>query len=227
VEGEEQIVADTGAEGERPAWLPENFLTPEALAESYKQAMRKISEQGSQLHQLQDRLAVVEVADQLEPSFLEPVDAADFEVDETAEAVERARERRDLQASLALVPEFVERFTPQQVQPPPVQSVFAEAAARLAQVHPDFEGLQGAIAEEIKQRPGWITPDAASNTQAAEVALERIYSTVKMARSMELMKLDAQSASGAGGRALPVDPGTQRFAEIAGAQTRKYQDLFR
>src|SRR5690348_7787091 len=39
---------------ERPAWLPSQFVTPEALADSYKHAVNKIREQGEELNRLRE-----------------------------------------------------------------------------------------------------------------------------------------------------------------------------
>jgi len=45
---------------EKYDWLPEQFKTPEALAESYKHAQNKIREQGTQLNELRETLGAYE-----------------------------------------------------------------------------------------------------------------------------------------------------------------------
>jgi hypothetical protein len=39
-------------ESERPSWLPQNFRSPEDLAKSFAESVRKISSQGRQLSEL-------------------------------------------------------------------------------------------------------------------------------------------------------------------------------
>ena len=48
----ETEATETQAQAERPEWLPSQFATPEMLAKSWKEASRKISQQGTQLSEL-------------------------------------------------------------------------------------------------------------------------------------------------------------------------------
>src|SRR5574338_125029 len=86
---------------ERPSWLPENFKSPEDLATSYKEAQRKISEQGERMSEMERELAsLTELAAQLQqaPQWQQPQsqDPAERLYAQYAEAVESGDYRTQL-----------------------------------------------------------------------------------------------------------------------------------
>lgn len=224
-------------DNERPDWLPANFKTTDAFLESYRQAERKIYAQGQELADMRAQIEAAQLevhAAQLEALQYEDVPAEDAAPDEAYEPVaeepippwQAARIHADRVAALNM--EIPRLF--QQHAPPPVNGdvLLQEAEAIVASQRLDYAEYRDDVFRRIAEQPYIVPPSAQSSPVAAAEALDRVYVHVRNDRSaaaMRQMKLNAQSADGAGGRPVPLSDGQQRWQEIQNAPLQRFSDL--
>lgn len=223
---------------ERPDWLPENFKTPEDLAKSYQEAQNKIREQGTQLNALNENYA------QLSSQFEQF--AAQQGQPDPAEAQSQLYQmyENDPVATMAYVAQQTAQTVLQQAQQAQQQTqgqVPADVAAFMADKtleakYDDWGQFKEKIAEHIQTDPFLQNDQIWTNAATATQALDRAYRLVKAETVLEnpeqftqqqadlarRMKLQAQSAVGAGGRPDPVAEATAEWERIKNAAPKTY-----
>lgn len=221
---------------DRPDWLPQNFKTPEDFVASYKEAERKINEEATARRNLEQVVADLQSQQQ---AALEQFQAAQQPAEDPNEwytafeqdpiATQRALAE---QAAAAAVQQYA---AAQKQQTQPIQESQAEIVASLA--YQQLEAQRGPISDELRtemaniatEHPHLIPADiqspqrlAASLNLLADLAEKKIGPQepgTSQADLMRTMKVNAQSATGAGGRPSPADEQAQRWTEIMGAKT--------
>lgn len=214
-------------DNQRPPWLPENFDSPEALATSYTEAQRKITEQGNELSQLREDVeSLSELAatlqQQPQQQQYQPQNEAEIIAGQYAEAMENGDYRTALaiQAQItALAAQASVQQAFQQHQPDWQRGAQAQietaadfAVNSLRAQYPDWQEHEDKVEQVIKN-----SPHLAAGLQSARTpnefyaTLDNAYRLVKydelvnghqqQAQSFaqaEAAKLAAQTATGAG-----------------------------
>lgn len=195
----------------RPAWLPENFLSPEALVRSYEHAEQKVEEQrqhlelvGVMLDTLDRRLA--ESQSQLAAAQEPGLEAS------VAQPAPEPASRRD---NVFTMRELVEREAGQKpaVNPQAVRQVLEAIAARTVSEAPVPAGLA-----VIGQRERIISAIASDSPGAFRQAAAPVSDT-------HLMKINAQTMSGAGSRPDYVSDTEQSWGRIQAAGANNYAEF--
>jgi hypothetical protein len=190
---------------ERPEWLPDKFKNPEALAEAYRHAEKKIVEQGQELAVFRDAQGVLEE-----------------ELGQYQEAMLATTQVPDRQAELQSMQERAElahgqtRQTPQ--YGPDSQLVAAEQGIQIATQHLGAENVGKAV-DLFKSNLEWGAhfgqslqggPTAVAQTIAEAVKAMTVVPTIseaaRMTEDTRAMKLQAQGITG--GQAGRPDPAT-------------------
>jgi hypothetical protein len=188
VEGSEQV-------DERPGWLPEAFRNPEALVESYNQAVGRLSQVSEEKHELEETLSAVLEAQEQEPVQVQPV-----------------RPQVDHLGVLKMLAEGAARSAVRQV---PAHGPFdiaatshAQQVERLVAADPELRGID--IGDLIGQIPDEALATAESTVNALKglaylAQVDQLHTlsglTAQVAQQeSRLAKIRAQSASGAAGR---------------------------
>lgn len=225
---------------DRPEWLPDNFKTPEDLLKSYQEAQNKIREQGTQLNALNDNYATLSnqfaefSTQQAQP---DPADAqaqlyAAYENDPVQATINIAQ-----QVAQQTARELAQQQTAQQGQVPADVAAFM-ADQTLSAKYDDWGEHKAKIAEHIQTDPFVQNDQIWTNPALATQALDRAYKTVKAEAVLEnpeqygqqqadlarRMKLQAQSAVGAGGRPDPVAADKAEWDRIMGAAPKRYYE---
>lgn len=218
---------------ERPEWLPSNFKRPEDLAASYKEAERKINEETAARRNLEQILAQQQAeleqarvqAQQPEADPNEWYTA--FEADPIATQKALAEQTFDQK--------FAQWQASQQQQSQAVQGSQAEIVAGLA--YRELEDRHGKLTDDQRNEmarvateyPHLIPPDSVTSPQKLAAALDIVYKLAvptpdpqtNAADLQRAMKLNAQTATGAGGHLSTADENAQRWQEIQNASTGK------
>jgi hypothetical protein len=179
---------------ERPVWLPESFRNPEALVESYNQAVGRLSQVSEENLELSSTLDAVLRSQEDEP------------------VTPPARQQVD---HLDLLRMFADRAAHQAVSQIPARGSFDVAAtahanrvADLVAQDPELRAIN--VGDLIGQIPDTALGSPESTVYALKglahaTQLNELHSAVTNAKQIESrlnrqMKLQAQSASGAAGR---------------------------
>lgn len=232
---------DNPDEPDRPEWLPENFKTPEDLAASYKESQRKIHEQVTAQRNLEQMIAQKDAENeqlraaqqqQLEPDPQpwEEWYATDPLATMRALAEQTTNQKiADLQAS--------QQQQAQQSQLSNVEIVAGLATQMLEDRHGKLtEEQRTEMTRVATENPHLISPDAVTSPQKLAAQLDIIYklavpdgasSQQSQEELQRTMKMQAQSATGAGGRLTPADEDAQRWQEIMNANTGTWAEATR
>lgn len=235
------VTPDNPEEGvdDRPAWLPENFESPEALAQSYKEAQRKITEMSQQNRAMEENYS--SLAEQVEemnsrptqysPSDLQAQLYEKYEADPLGTTALLAN-----QAAAAMAAQIEEKLTKQfgsQVNPA-VQSQ-QELTAQYAwdglkAANPDFTNYEDKVTEFIRENPHYLPREHLGSTQQVYNDLENVYKIVsrddvantaaqaaEQAAQFARMKQDAQTLSGSSGFPMPPDAEKAEWDRIRAA----------
>jgi len=223
------------ANGERPAWLPDQYDSGEQLAASYAHAQRKITEQGQELAELRAHQAQLleQFAEFQEAALYEAPDLADHAVfDEQSKnhliGVAAAADRHALAklGELGLV-------DPVQVQ---VQDVAGQFLAAVDQVltaqlpgwanrsEAAYTALQTnpVLANEFNAKFGVGDVSGAAATLANTYATLAARDNAHPQLDVHGMKVMAQTASGAGNRMSSPTSDTQEWESIKSAGRTAY-----
>ena len=218
---------------DRPEWLPENFKSPEDLAASYRESQRKITEEATARRNLEQLVAQQQAAlESMQAQQQQPeADPNEWYTAFEADPIGTAKALAE-QAARDAVAAYAQQ---NQQQTQGIQGSQAEIVAGLA--YRALEDKYGQLTEEQKgemakvatERPYLIPQEAVQSPQKLADALEIVYKLavpnpdpqVNSADLQRTMKLQAQSATGAGGHLSPADEAAQRWQEIAGASTGK------
>lgn len=229
VEGADNQEADA-----RPDWLPENFKSPEDLARSYTEAQRKITELSTQNKGLEESIGelsaqfneFVTVQNQPDPADVEAQWLNAYEQNPISTMQELARITAE---------NVAKQYAQQNQQPAVAPDVIAFMADQnMAAQHEDWAGYKQQVVEFIQSNPLYANDQLWQNPAAATQALDSAYKMVKAESVLSgndvvqqqldatrQMKLNAQSATGAGGRPDSPDVQQARWQEIMNAQTGK------
>lgn len=232
---EDPTLSDNPEGEDRPEWLPENFKTPEDLASSYRESQRKITEEATARRNLEQLVA----SQQAQLEQIQAQQAQQPEADQndwyTAFEADPITTQRAL-AEQTFDQKFSEWQKSQQQQAQVNAASQTEITASLA-----FKALEdqvGQLSEETRQemaqliasRPHLIPQDAFYSPQKLTEAYTDVYKLTGTDKTppgqsqedlRRTMKLQAQSANGAGGHLSPADENQQRWQEIANASTGK------
>jgi hypothetical protein len=215
---------------ERPGWLPEKFKDETAFVEAYRHLERRLTEQSEEIKQLREATQT-ELDGGLTPEQLESLSTAEPYV--RVVAGELARNTPEEVAStdvLGMLQRVAQEATQQTDRavgealgavPDPetvAVAVGEQAVQLLASTHPNYDEQSGPlIAAELETNPALaavvngalFTNDPATVATALSGVLAAATSRQQAAENRqqaELMKLSAQTMSGAGTR--PVPPST-------------------
>lgn len=217
---------------DRPDWLPENFKTPEDLASSYRESQRKITEEATARRNLEQLVAS-------QQAQIEQIQAAQTQQPEPEPAWDEWYAQDPIATQKALAEQiFNERIgqlqASQQQQTQATQGSQAEITASLA--YKALEDQVGQLSEETRQemaqiiqsRPHLIPQDAYYSPQKLSEAYTDVYKLTSTDKNppaqnaadlQRAMKLQAQTATGAGGHLSTADEAQQRWQEIQNAST--------
>lgn len=230
---------ESGNQDERPEWLPANFDSPEALAKSYGEAQRKITEQGQTLSAMEQNLA--DLSEQFETLQQQPP-AQQFDRGNNpfVAGFRGAMEEGDYDTALELqaqltqaavrqeLAQFAQQFQGQ--QQPQLEAQLNQSAfladQQLAAQYPDWAEVKERIAQTIQQAPYLVPEEVLTSPQKTAEALDRVYKIVKAddlasqetqqaagQRQRELAQLAPQNA----GRIIPEDQAKAEWQRIRDA----------
>jgi len=226
---------------ERPEWLPENFKSPEALVDSYKELQGASTRTSQQLaEERQAREALEEAVQTLSAQF-EAANRPD-----PANVVSQWRDQWEedpFNTSLTLMQQIAQNTAQQVLQAQAQQSqrgidptVYAarEANNEMAATYEDWAEYAPKVREVLEQTAGLYDERVWERPETTKQAIENIYKSVKaedmltgnsviqqQVADTRAMKLAAQSAAGASGRSPAPDDFEQRWQEIQNAQSGK------
>lgn len=231
VDGQDNPEAD-----ERPEWLPQNFNSPEDLAASYKESQRKITELSTQNKGLEESFSTL--SQQFE-AFTTQQNQPD-----PNEAYAQWQEMYDnnpvgtmTQLAQQVAAQTAQEILSKQRNPSASNREIASTIAiqALEAKFQDFGDYREKAAAVVDQN-GWLAnEDILDSPQKLQAVYEVAYKTAKaedliaagvttadqQAEAMRQMKLDAQTASGAGGRPASADEFKTRWDEIQNAPSEK------
>lgn len=250
-EGQEEIQVEQQQveqqQEERPAWLPENFKTPEALVDSYKESQEKIRELATSQREQQERFEAYIAEQENERQRAQ----SQSQGDDIFTAYETAMENGDYRTALALqaqaaqlaaqhvVQQSMSQFQTQ-VSPQlgaQTEIVAYQADQVLGAKYDDWGDYKQKVAAEVQADPGLLPNDALVSPEKTAKALERVYKSVKAddvlakqqqdATQLEAdrqRKLAAQTVPGLGTREkiAPADEAKAAWEEIKAADTGSY-----
>lgn len=221
-----------GEDNQRPEWLPENFDSPEALARSYSEAQRKITELAQEKKGLEE--SITTLSQQFEEWTAQQSRPDPNQVySQWEELIANDPVTAQFQIAQTVAQQTVQEILKQQQAPQQqfsMEDLTEFAAERVAREHPDFQELRPLIAEELSQNPLFNREDLYANLQTTAQAFETAYNLVKARQyasgadlaqqqlaDTRAMKLAAQSAAGTSGRTPSPDDYQQRWQEIMNA----------
>lgn len=232
---------------ERPSWLPENFKDEEAFATSYKELQRKLTEEStarSALEQNYGELTAQVERIQSQQTQQSQVGAADPYI----AAYETAMENGDYKTALGIQTQLAQMAAQATVQSalPQVQQQYqtvedatsnqiaAYAAFQLESQYGEAfmnEDTRRAMGELIAKSPHLIPEEAKFNVDVARQSLDNVFKLATFGKNTAAqtsssataeMKTLAQTASGAGGRAVSPDEAKAEWDAIKAANPTTY-----
>lgn len=232
--------ADTGeaVEGADLSWVPEKFRSnPEKFAEAYQNLEREYHSSRQEVKGLEDSIQSLS-------SQFEEFTAAQNRPDPTNvyNQWQEQYENDPFSTTLSLAQSIAQQTAQQILQqqqagakePSATPDVVAFIADQtMGQKFEDWGSYKEKVADLIAEDPLFQRDDLWSSPQVAQRALESAYKTVKaedvlsgayeaverQAADTRAMKLNAQTASGAGGRPPAEDDFQKRWQEIQNAES--------
>jgi hypothetical protein len=217
----QQESGEASAEESRPAWLPDNFKSPEDLARSYQEAQNRIREQAEQQKNLELRLNALTEAvssqqftNEQQPSSAstEQITAA-FESDPLGTMAWLAQQIANNTVE-ERIGQFQNQISPQLQANMQAQNDMLAITAdqQLGNRYADWGEYKSKVAQAIESDPT-LLPDLSLTTPDQTInALDRVYRFIKAEEIMQrvesgdfnpdisAMKQRAQSMSGSTGR---------------------------
>lgn len=237
-------------DAQRPDWLPENFTSPEALVTSYNEAQNKIREQGTRLNAVEQNFA--ELSSQFEQSQQQAAQPAQQQYDPNSDPLlaqfETAMENGDYRTVAAIQQHWTQQtaiHTAQQLAQqnrPAEGTVTPDVAAFIADknleaTYPDWNEVKSQVGDIIRENPLFDRDELWSNPARATHALTEAYKLAKanealsgnadqpdMAQLQRTMKLNAQTAVGAGGRPEQIPDDKAAWDRIMAARSKPYYE---
>jgi len=219
---------------DRPEWLPENFKAPEDLVSSYTELQRTLTERGNANRNLEQIVASQQAqieqiqatqTQQPEPDQNEWYTA--FEQDPIATQKALAEQTYDQRFSQW---QETQQKALQDLQNAQISSATTAAYGELDAQYSITEEQKEEMARVINEHPYLIPNDAVYDAQKYKGILENVYRIAvpnpgppqtTSADLQRTMKLQAQTATGAGGHLSTADEDAQRWQEISNASTGK------
>lgn len=220
---------------ERPAWLPDNFKTPEDFVKSYHEAQGRVSQLSEKQQELETTLnAVLEAQEQAKQP---PVEEPAFDQDQWLDAFNQNPLGVIAHLAGQVADQKLQGFRQQQTQTlDPHLNATDEMAAELANNAlaaryddwgtPENPGYSARVAELIQRDPSLLPVEVVHSPQKLVAKLDQIY---KIAKAEDLMagntqiqdafaesrqqKLAAQTAPGTTGRPEATTESDQDFAK--------------
>jgi len=225
---------------ERPEWLPENFDSPEALVNSYKESQSKITRTSQELAEERRARESLEEAVQALSEQFEAANRPDPSnvLNQWQEQYENDPFSTTLNLAQAIAQQTAQQVLQaqgKQSEPTATPDVVAFIADQtMSQSREDWGDYKEKVSELIAENPLFQRDELWTSPQAAAQALDSAYQMVKaqdvlagnavvqqQAADTRAMKLNAQSAAGASGRSPAPDDFEQRWQEIQNAQSGK------
>lgn len=230
---------------DKPEWLPEKFETPEALAKSYSELERKLTEAGSEKNNLEAQLEDLYGRMQTLEASQQPQQRYDPNTDPNLMAYESAMENGDYRAAFAIQTAYQQQLLQQQQtqqQPQAPQKDYEAWAFVAEQTAAQLVGGP----EEWSQYKDRVAAEANSenfeglSAQQAGQKLARLYKMVKAddvlnnqqtmaerkAEADRAAKVQAQTMAGASGR-MPEPTRDEAAVEaiLKASKSGTYQSL--
>lgn len=223
---------------ERPAWLPDNFKSPEDLVKSYNEAQGRVSQLSEKQQEMEETLQAVLAAQE---AAQQPQEQTGY----TPDQIEALYEQNPLGVTQWLIQQTAQQTMAQALQEyqqtqtqtlTPRLNATDEMAAELANNQlaaryddwgsPEQPGYSAKVARLIEQDPTLLPEEVVHSPQKLVAKLDQIY---KMAKADDLLagnteiqdafaesrraKQAAQTASGAAGRPETTGETDKDFAE--------------
>lgn len=225
----------------RPDWLPDNFVDGPALAKSYAEASRKITEQGQQLSELNESVeSLTELAATLQQAPPQYQQQSQDPAEQIYAQYENAMNEGDYRSALAIqaqigqlaaqaaVKSYQQDQQPQwqQNQQRDAEIIANQATYALKTAYPDFDEYTDRVADTIKGNSALLQSLQNANTPTAFASiLDSAYKLAKYEDSQtsalaqvgqaEAAKLAAQTATGSGpARQMSPDAAQAEWAAI-------------
>lgn len=212
------------ADASDQSWVPENYRrdsleeTTKVLLKSQKEAQRAMTEAMTARRDLERRNAELEAAliAQVEPQMYEQsaYDESMYVQPSYEQPQIDPRQIADI-AAQAVQAKLVE----------PQAAAFVASAEQIASQVPGYSENRESVMAAVQANPGLVYGALATGDPAQLAgALANVHQSLagpSQAEVMRTMKIQAQSAMGAGGRTLGVTDGEQRWHEIATANDGK------
>lgn len=224
---EPEVIAD-----ERPAWLPQNFKSPEDLARSYQYAQGELTQTKQQLSVLQQQ--VQELAEAREHT--RAAEQYSTIEEQLAEAIESGDPRQQL-ATMAWLAKEAARAELSQYQPaqaaPDTEVIAMAVNQKMREKYDDWDDLRGDIGQVVQDNPGLLpigdTPSVSDLTRGLDAVYRiakanRVLSSADSIRAVEseasrLAKNAAQTITGASQRPATMTPEQELWESIKSAET--------
>jgi hypothetical protein len=236
-----------GGEGAdvRPEWLPENFQSPEALAESYKELERKLGQQGSQLSEREREMEALRerarLADEYEAYYQQQQRQP---AQNPYEAIGEILEDPDRHAQLMVYIAEQNAELARQVEelrgrgPDPAQNeILARYAEQIVrEQHPDYDQYRDAIPQIVQEIPGILaltqSPTPSHVAQGLGAALDiakgralantQGQATADMAEAARLSLEQAQTLTGGSSRPATQTADEEYWSRVRAADSGGY-----
>lgn len=193
---------------ERPAWLPENFESPEALAASYKEAQAAITRESQRAAEAERRAAELEAMAQQAPQ----VSSDDYE-QQLQDAFEANPVATMAWLAQQAAADAIAKAAPKNTGNQHEIVAYAADQALSAQ-YDDWNDYKSKVAQAIQADPRLLQVDDSTPLSEVQRGLERVYKFVKAedvlaqtgqqseqaAEAMRQAKNQAQTAGGGSGR---------------------------
>lgn len=234
---------------ERPQWLPQNFESPEALAQSYKELQARFTQESQARSALEDNYAEIVgrldelTANQAQPAQqTNPYDQSSYLAEQLGvepEYINAAALIAQNAAALA-VQQAQESFKPQQQQQfEAARDIAVELASNALQAkYTDWDEKVDTIKDILEKNPGLVSDEDILSPARLAGRFESVYKQVKYDELVNgsadesgqvdvnalaaRMKLNAQTATGASGRPDPVASEAEAWAAIKNAKPTTY-----
>jgi hypothetical protein len=237
-------------EPDRPDWLPEKFKDPGEFAKSYAELETELrtraeaqKEMADRLDSMQSLMEAMSVAQPQQPQapptsemeLREQLNAA-YEQDPVGTMLFLANAAAQNQWQAYAQTQAPERYQAQQMQ----GELIADNASRLLETrYPDWRDYEQQVGAMIEANPGLLSPETLNSLDATAQALEAVYKQAKyddLVAQLEdsrngvetsQMKRNAQTMSGAAGRAPEPSEVDVKMAELLAAAKGSSYSAFR
>ena len=229
---------------ERPEWLPENFDSPEALVNSYRESQSKITKTSQELAEERRAREALEDAVQTLSAQFEAANRPDPSnvYNQWQEQYEQDPFSTTLSLAQAVAQQTANEILKQQQGQSAQSGVSPDVVAFIAdqtmgQSHSDWDEYKQRVSETIAENPLFQRDELWNSPQTAAQALDSAYQMVKaqdvlsgnsvvqqQLADTRAMKQAAQTATGASGRTPATPDDIAEWQRIKDAAPKNYYD---